>query len=124
MGFLCEYDFYVHYIEGKDNFVTDALSRRQHEVSMMSLGVDLWGRILEALPSDTWYQEVRVEIESKRTLEGIFSGHVLESDGLLHHMGRIYVPLLGDLHTLVLSEAHRTSYSAHLGVKKMHVDLK
>ena len=79
---------------------------------------------MEALPSDTWYQEVRVEIESRCTLEGRFLGYMLESDGLLRHMGRIYVPMLGDLRTLVLSEAHRAPYSAHPGVKKMHVDLK
>ena len=41
MEFLCEYDFDVHYIKGKDNFVIDSLSRKQHEVLVMSLGVDL-----------------------------------------------------------------------------------
>ena len=83
MEFLCEYDFDVHYIKGKENVIVDALSRRQHEVLVMSLGVELWGHILEAFPSDTWYQEVRVEIESRRTLEGRFLGYMLESDGLL-----------------------------------------
>ena len=39
--FLFEYDFYVHYIEGKENVVADALSRRRHEVLVISLGVDL-----------------------------------------------------------------------------------
>ncbi len=36
-----------------------------------------------ALPSDTWYQGVRSEIESRCTLEGRFLGYFLESDGLL-----------------------------------------
>ena len=79
---------------------------------------------MEALPSDTWYQEVRVEIESGRTLEGRFLGYILESDGLLHHKGCIYVPMLGDLHTLVLSKVHHAPYSAHPSIEKMHVDLK
>ena len=91
---------------------------------MMSLGVDLRGHIMEALPSDTWYQEVRAEIESGCTLEERFSGYVLEFDGLLRHMGRIYVPVLGDLCTLVLSKAHHAPYSTHLEVKKIHVYLK
>ena len=68
----------------------------------MSLGVDLRGRILEALPSDTWYQEVRAGIKSRRTLARRFLGYVLEFDGLLRHLGRIYVPVLGGLRTLVL----------------------
>ena len=28
MEFLCEYDFDIHYIKGKDNFIVDTLSRR------------------------------------------------------------------------------------------------
>ena len=55
MEFLCEYDFNLHYIKGKENVIVDILSRRQHEISVLSLGVDLWGHILEVLPSDTWY---------------------------------------------------------------------
>ena len=67
---------------------------------------------------------MRAEIESRRTLEGRFLGYVLEFDGLLCHIGCIYVPVLGDLHTLVLSEAHHAPYSTHPRVKKMHADLK
>ena len=55
MEFLCEYDFDVCYIKGKENVVADALSMRQHEISVLSLGVDLWGHMLEAFLSDTWY---------------------------------------------------------------------
>ena len=65
-----------------------------------------------------------MEIESRHTLEGIFLGFVLEFDGLRRHMGCIYVPVLDDLRTLVLSEVHRAPYFVHPGVKKMHVDLK
>ena len=67
---------------------------------------------------------MRAEIESRRTLEGRFSCYVLESDGLLHHMGCIYVPMLGDFRTLVFFEVHHAPYSTHPSVKKMHVDLK
>ena len=77
---------------------------------------------MEALPSDTWYQEVRAEIDVGCTLDGRFLGYSLESDGLLQHFGRIYVPVFGDLHTLIFSEAHHTLYSTHPSVKKMHVD--
>ena len=124
MEFLCEYDFNVHYIKGKGNVIADSLSRRQHEISVLSLGVDLWVRILEVLPSDTWYCKVRVEIESGRTLEGRFLGYFLESDGLLWHFGCIYVPMSSDLHTLILLEAHHALYFAHPCIKKMHVNLR
>ena len=124
MEFLCEYDFDVHYIKGKGNVIVDDLSRRRHEISILSLGVDLRGHILEVFPSDTWYQEVRVEVESRCTLERRFSRYSLEFDGLLHHLGRIYVPVLGDLHTLVFLEAHCVPYSIHPSIKKMYANLR
>lgn len=55
MEFLCEYDFEVRYIQGKENVVMDALSRMRHEVSLVSLSVDLRRSILRALPSNSWY---------------------------------------------------------------------
>ena len=124
MEFLWEYHFEVRYIQGKENVVVDALIRRRHEVSSMTLSVDLRSLILQALPTDSWYQDVSREIDSGRPLEGKFLDYVLESDGLLRHLGRIYVPLFDELHTLILLEAHRTPYSAHPGVKKMHANLR
>ena len=63
------------------------------------------------------------EINSGRFLEGKFLGYFLESDGLLRLSGKIYVPLQGELRTLILVEAHCTPYSTHPGVKKMYADL-
>ena len=123
MEFLCEYDFEVKYIQGKENVVVDALSCRRHEVSSMILGIDLRGQILEALPTNSWYQEVSREIDLGRPLEGKFLGYVLELDGLLRFSGRIYVSIQDELHTLILVESHRAPYSTHPGVKKMYADL-
>ena len=80
---------------------------------LTSLGVDLRGYILEAFPSDTWYQEVRIEIKYGYTLDGKFLGYFLVSNGLLQHLGHIYELVLGDLCTLVLSEVHCSPYSTH-----------
>ena len=93
-------------------------------VTSMTLSVDLRSWILQALPTDSWYQEVCREIDSGRPSEGNFAGYVQESDGLLRHLGRIYVPLMDELRNWILVEAHRTAYSAHPGVKKMHADLR
>lgn len=38
MEFLCEYNFDVHYIKGKNNIVMDALSRWHHELASMVIG--------------------------------------------------------------------------------------
>ena len=124
MEFLCEYDFEVKYIQGNENVVANCLSHKRHKVSALTLGVELRSHILQTLPADVWYQEVSREINLGRALEGRFLGYSLESDGLLCHTRRIYVPLLDELHNLILFEAHCAPYLAHLGVKKMHVDLR
>lgn len=49
---------------------------------------------------------------------------MLDSDELLRHASRIYVPPLDDLRSLILSEAHCAPYSAHPGVKKLHTNLR
>ena len=64
-----------------------------------------------------------MEIDSCRPLEGRFLGYILDLDGLMHYSGRIYLPLLDYICTLILSKAHYVPYSIHLGVKKMHVDM-
>ena len=76
MEFLCEYDFEVKYIQGKENVVADALSHGRHVVSSMTFSVDLRSWILQALPMDSWYKEVYREIDSRRSLEGKFAGYV------------------------------------------------
>ena len=124
MEFLCEYDFDVHYIKGKENAVEDALSRRHHELSSMTVSTDLREQILHCLPADELFTEVIQVVHSQRPLEGKFSEYSLEFDGLLHHRGRMYVPSTGGLRKLIILEAHRAPYAMHLGVKKLHADLR
>lgn len=124
MEFLCEYNFEIKYVHGKENVVADASSRRWHELSSLILIVDLKDKILQNLSSDHWYQDVKAMMDSGSQLEGHFEGYSLSPEGLLLFKGNCYVPEFGDLRELVLIEAHKAPYSAHLGVKKMHADLK
>ncbi|GLJ39703.1 hypothetical protein SUGI_0811700 [Cryptomeria japonica] len=124
MEILCGYNFEVRYIQGKENVVADALSHRRHEISAMSLSVDLRSCILSALPSYVWYQEIITEVVTGRALKGRYAGYSVELDGLLRHLGRIYVPPSDGLRDFIMSEAHHAPYLAHPGVKKMHVDLR
>ena len=103
--------------------VAYALSCRIHVISSMTLSVYLRSQILQSLPINSWYQEVCREIDLGRPLKCKFLNYVLESDGLSRHLERIYILLFDELPTLILVEAHHAPYLAHLGVKKMHVDL-
>ena len=123
MDFLCKHDFNVHYIKGKENVVADALRRRRHELSSMIFSTDLRERILHHLPVDELFIEVSQLVHSQRTLEGKYLEYSLESDGLLHHRGCMYVPSTGGLRKLIILEAHRAPYATHPGVKKIHAVL-
>nr|GFA54907.1 hypothetical protein [Tanacetum cinerariifolium] len=48
----------------------------------------------------------------------------LRNDGALYYLDRIWVPLKGDVRTLIMNEAHKSKYSVHLGSYKMYYDLR
>ncbi|GKD31396.1 putative reverse transcriptase domain-containing protein, partial [Tanacetum coccineum] len=46
------------------------------------------------------------------------------SDGALYYIYRIWVPLKGDVRTLIIDEANNSKYSVHLGADKTYYDLR
>ncbi|GJT86520.1 putative reverse transcriptase domain-containing protein [Tanacetum coccineum] len=46
------------------------------------------------------------------------------SDGALYYLDQIWVPLMGDVRTLIMDEAHKLKYSVHLRADKMYYDLR
>ncbi|GJR23819.1 putative reverse transcriptase domain-containing protein [Tanacetum coccineum] len=46
------------------------------------------------------------------------------SDGALYYLDRIWVPLRGDIRTLIMDEAYKSKYSIHPRADKMYYDLR
>ncbi|GJT21806.1 putative reverse transcriptase domain-containing protein, partial [Tanacetum coccineum] len=46
------------------------------------------------------------------------------SDGTLYYLDRIWVPLKGEVRTLIMDEAHKLKYSVHPGADKTYYDLR
>nr|GEV50484.1 putative reverse transcriptase domain-containing protein [Tanacetum cinerariifolium] len=46
------------------------------------------------------------------------------SDGALYYLDRIWVPLMGDVRTLIINDAYKSKYSMHPGVDKMYYDVR
>ncbi|GJY67293.1 putative reverse transcriptase domain-containing protein [Tanacetum coccineum] len=46
------------------------------------------------------------------------------SDRAWYYLDRIWVPLTGDVRTLIMDKAHKSKYLVHLGVDKMYYDLR
>nr|GEV24063.1 putative reverse transcriptase domain-containing protein [Tanacetum cinerariifolium] len=93
---FCDYECEIHYYLGKENVVADVLSRKERE------DVDEYAGLQRGLDK---------MIEQK-------------SDGTLYYLDRIWVPLKGDIKTLIMDEAHKSKYSIHPGVDKMYYDLR
>jgi hypothetical protein len=55
---MTEYDFGISYIKGKENVVTNALSRRPCVFSLVPLKVSLRERVLTQIQGDSWYLKV------------------------------------------------------------------
>jgi hypothetical protein len=118
---MSEYDFGISYIKGKENVVTDALSRRPHVFSLVPLKVNPRERVLTQLQGDSWYLEVTSNLQSGRKLDPKYEGYSLEANRLLRYQGRMYIHEDGDIRSIILKEAHRELYCVHLGVKKMYL---
>jgi hypothetical protein len=66
LEFLCEYDFDIKHIKGKENKVVDALSRRVHELHATAISMyrnDIKGRILEVANEDLEYRDLVAKLQ-------------------------------------------------------------
>ncbi|GJW29291.1 putative reverse transcriptase domain-containing protein [Tanacetum coccineum] len=87
----------VRYHPGKANVVADALSRKERKEA-----VDEFAGLQKGL-------DEMIE---------------LRSDGTLYYLDRIWVPLKGEVRTLIMDESHKSKYSIHPGADKMYYDLR
>ncbi|GJR53820.1 putative reverse transcriptase domain-containing protein [Tanacetum coccineum] len=60
--------------------------------------------------------------ESTRLKRGLDEMIKLRNDGALYYLDRLWVPLKGDVRTLIIDEAYRSKYSVHPGADKMYYD--
>ena len=107
MKFLSEYDFEITYIKGTVNRVADALSWRPCIFSVLPFQTNLREKILTLQHDDDWYKEVEGFIGQNTMMVSKFEGFTFDK-----------------LMMLMLREAHKAVYMAHLRVMKMRVDLK
>jgi hypothetical protein len=116
LGFLCEYDFDIKHIKGKENKVVDAISRRVHELHATAINMyqtDLKDRILEVAKADLQYMEMVTKLQGKMLQKT--EDYRMEVDGILLYKNRIYVPSSHELRSKILKEMHNVPYVGHPG---------
>ncbi|GJT62249.1 putative reverse transcriptase domain-containing protein [Tanacetum coccineum] len=117
-----DYDCAIRYHPSKANVVADALSRKERvkpkrvRAMNITLQSSIKDRILVA--------QKEASDESARLQKGLDEMVELRNDGALYYLDRIWVPLKGDVRTLIMDEAHKSKYSVHPGADKIYYDLK
>nr|GEW52499.1 putative reverse transcriptase domain-containing protein [Tanacetum cinerariifolium] len=107
---MCDYDCEIRYHPGKANVVADALSRkerakpRQVRVMSMTIHSSIKAKILEA-----WSEASKNTSTPIEMLKGLDKQLERKEDGGLYLAERIWVPVYGNLRTLIMNEAHATS---------------
>ncbi|GJZ89629.1 putative nucleotidyltransferase, ribonuclease H [Tanacetum coccineum] len=122
---LSDYDCEIHYHQGKANVVADALRRKERikplrvRALVMTIGLDLPSRILEAQKEAVKVENIEVE-----DIEGMLKKLEARVDGTLCLDNRSWLPCYGDMRSLIMHESHKSKYSIHPGADKMYHDLK
>ncbi|GJU97412.1 reverse transcriptase domain-containing protein [Tanacetum coccineum] len=116
------YDCKIRYHPGKANVVADALSRKERvkpkriRAMNMTLQSSVKDKMLAAQK-----EAFDEPAEMQRGLDELIERR---SDGAPYYLNRIWVPLKGDVRTLIMDEAHKSRYSVHPGADKMYYDLR
>nr|GEV42324.1 putative reverse transcriptase domain-containing protein [Tanacetum cinerariifolium] len=117
-----DYDCEIRYHLGKVNIVADALSRNERikpkriRAINMTLQLSIKDKILAA--------QNEASDESVGLERGLDERIERRSDGALYYLDLIWVPLKGNVRTLIMDESHKSKYSVNPGADKMYYDLR
>nr|GEY27879.1 putative reverse transcriptase domain-containing protein [Tanacetum cinerariifolium] len=117
-----DYDCEIRYHPSKANVVADALSRKERVKPKRVRDMNM---ILQSSIKDRILASQKEAVdEYVRLQKGLDEMIKQRSDGTMYYLDRIWVPLKGEVRTLIMDEAHKLKYSVHPGADKMYFDLR
>jgi hypothetical protein len=121
LEFLCEYDFDTKHIKGKEIKVSDALSRKVHNLHASTISmyrIDIKDSILEAANADLQCRDLVANLQQSERQKKE-ENYTLEANGILLYKNRVYIPNVQGLKLVILREMHKVTYDGHLGYQKV-----
>nr|GEW11311.1 hypothetical protein [Tanacetum cinerariifolium] len=112
-----DYDYEIRYHQGKANVVADALRRKERakprrvRAISMTIHSSIKAKILEAQTEAS-----KNTSTSTKMLKGLDKQLERKEDGRLYLAEQIWVPVYGNLRTLIMNEAHATRTPKPLGL--------
>ena len=118
MEILCDYYFEIKYIQGKENKVEYALTRK---MNLMHIAIStntsyLNYRIKGQNNTKEFFQKVKAGLQHHGTTHNF--GHYKMEDGILKYKNMVYIPNSKNVKKLVLKEMHDVSYASHYDFQK------
>ncbi|GJX25356.1 putative reverse transcriptase domain-containing protein [Tanacetum coccineum] len=117
-----DYDCEIRCHPGKANVVADTLTRKERvkpkrvRAINMTFQSSIKDRILAA--------QKKVADKFAGLQKGLDEMIEQRSDRILYYLDRIWVPLKGEVRTLIMHEAHKSKYFVHPRADKMYYDLR
>ncbi|GJV56666.1 putative reverse transcriptase domain-containing protein [Tanacetum coccineum] len=106
----------------KAYMVADALSRKER---VKPKRVRAMNMILQSSIKDRILAAQKEVVDEFAVLQkGLDEVIGQRSDGTLYYLDQIWVPLKGEVRTLIMDEAHESKYYVHPGADKMYYDMK
>ncbi|GKA19564.1 putative reverse transcriptase domain-containing protein [Tanacetum coccineum] len=111
-----DYDCEIRYHPGKANMVADALSRKERVKPKRVRSMNM---ILQSSIKDGILAAQKEAVDEFAILQ-----KGLDEMTTSYYLDRIWVPLKGEMRTLIMDEAHNSKYSVHPRADKMYYDFR